>query len=162
MIEAHDLVWVLFASMFWASLAILFLEIIEAKGIVYLLRIPFPILAPAILIFSTIGAYALRANILDVYTMFGAGIAGFFMRRGDYSIPAVVMGVILGQIGENVFAQGMVMIDYDFLNFFTHPISGVLIAGGLATIAYNIFKHSRMYFSTYGLLDETTSRESGD
>ena len=40
--------------------------------------------------------------------------------------------------------------------------SGVLIAGGLVTIAYNIFKHSRMYFSTYGLLDETTSRESGD
>ena len=106
MVEAHDLVWVLFASMFWASLAILFLGIIEAKGIVHLLRIPFPILAPAILIFSTIGAYALRANILDVYTMFGAGIAGFFMRRGDYSIPAVVMGVILGQIGENVFAQG--------------------------------------------------------
>ena len=136
--------------------------LIMIEGIVHLLRIPFPILAPAILIFSTIGAYALRANILDVYTMFGAGIAGFFMRRGDYSIPAVVMGVILGQSGENVFAQALVMIDYDFLNFFTQPISGVLIAGGLATIAYNIFKHSRMYFSTYGLLDETTSRESGD
>ena len=127
-----------------------------------LLRIPFPILAPAILIFSTIGAYALRANILDVYSMFGAGIVGFFMRRGDYSIPAVVMGVILGQIGENVFSQAMVIIDYNFLNFFTQPISGVLITGGLATIAYNIFKHSRRYFSTYGHLDETTSRESGD
>ncbi len=162
MVEAHDLVWVLFASMFWASLAILFLGIIEAKGIVHLLRIPFPILAPAILIFSTIGAYALRGNILDVYSMFVAGIAGYFMRRGDYSIPAVVMGVILGQIGENVFSQAMVMIDYDFLNFFTQPISGVLITGGLATIAYNIFKHSRMYFSTYDRLDQTTSRDPGD
>ena len=162
MVEAHDLVWVLFASMFWASLAILFLGIVEAKGIVHLLRIPFPILAPAILIFSTIGAYALRANILDVYTMFGAGVAGFFMRRSDYSIPAVVMGVILGQIGENVFAQAMVMIDYNFLNFFTEPISAVLIGGGLATIAYNIFKHTRSYLATFGRLDETTAHEPGD
>jgi hypothetical protein len=72
------------------------------------------------------------------------------------------VAVILGQIGENVFTQGKVMIGYDFLNFFTQPISGVLIAGGLATIAFNIFKHSRMYFSIYSLLDETTSRESGD
>ena len=55
----------------------------------------------------------------------------------------------MGQIGENVFAQAMVMIDYDFLNFFTQPISGVLIAGGLATIAYNIFKHTRSYTRTY-------------
>ncbi len=162
MVEAHDLVWVLFASMFWASLAILFLGIVEAKGIVHLLRIPFPILAPAILIFSTIGAYALRANILDVYTMFGAGVAGFFMRRSDYSIPAVVMGVILGQIGENVFAQAMVMIDYNFLNFFTEPISAVLIGGGMATITYNIFKHTRSYLATFGRPDETTAREPGD
>ena len=117
---------------------------------------------PAISIFLIIGAYALRANILDVYTMFGARISGFFMRRGDYSILAVVMGVILGQIGENVFAQGMVMIDYDFLIFFTQPISGVLIPGGLATIAYNIFKHSRMYFATYGRVDQTTTHEPGD
>ena len=94
--------------------------------------------------------------------MFAAGIAGFFMRRGDYSIPAVVMGVILGQIGENVFSQAMVIIDYDFLNFFTQPISGVLITGGLVTIAYNIFKHSPAYLATYGRLDDTTSHEAGD
>ena len=72
------------------------------------------------------------------------------------------VAVILGQIGENVFAQAMVMIDYDFLNFFTQPISGVLITGGLATIAYNIFKHSRMYFATYGRVGQTTTHEPGD
>ena len=98
MVEAHDLVWILFASMFWASLAILFLGVVESKGIVHLLRIPFPVLGPGILLFSTIGAYALRSSIIDVYTMFIAGIVGYFLRRWDYSIPAVIMGVILGQI----------------------------------------------------------------
>jgi putative tricarboxylic transport membrane protein len=162
MTENHNLVWVLFVSMFWASLAILFLGIIEAKGIVHLLHVPFPILAPAILTFSTIGAYALRANIMDVYTMFVAGIAGFFMRRSDYSIPAVVMGVILGQIGENVFDQAMVMMDYNFLNFFQEPVAGTLIAMGLGTMVYNIFKHSRSYLATFGRADEKIAHTPGD
>ena len=142
MIEAHDLVWVLFASMFWASLAILFLGMAEAKTIVHLLRVPFPILAPTILVFSTIGAYSLRGNIIDVYTMFIAGVVGYFMRRGNYSVPALVMGVILGKLGENAFAQSMVMLDYNVLNFFTEPIPGVLISCSLLTVVYNIYKHS--------------------
>ena len=106
MVEAPELVWILFASMFWASLAILVLGMVEAKGIVHLLRIPFSMLAPGILVFSTIGAYALRGNIFDVYIMFVAGVVGYFLRRSDYSVPAIVMGVILGQIGENSMSPG--------------------------------------------------------
>ena len=153
MVEAHDQVWVLFASMFWASLAILFLGIVEAKGIVHLLRIPFPILAPCILIFATIGAYALRASIVDIYVMFAAGIAGFFMRRGDYSIPAVVMGVILGHIGENVFSQAMVMVDYSFLGFFDLGVSGAFMGGGVATVIYTIYRHTRSFVTELGRKD---------
>ena len=149
MIEAHELVWVLFASMFWASLAILLVGVVEAKGIVNLLRIPFPILAPTILIFATIGAFALRGNILDVYTMFIAGVLGFLMRKGDYSIPALVMGVILGQIGEDTFSRSMVLLDYNVFAFFTNPISGVLISAGLITIVMNIVKHRKLYGTYY-------------
>ena len=147
MIEAHDLVWVLFASMFWASLAILLVGVIEAKGIVNLLRIPFPILAPAILVFATIGAFALRSNIIDVYTMFAAGVIGFFMRRRDYSIPALVMGVILGQIGEDTFSRAMVLLDYNVFALFTKPISGVLVTAALITIAMNIRRYSKTFRS---------------
>ena len=148
MIEAHDLVWVLFVSMFWASLAILLLGVVEAKGIVNLLRIPFPILAPAILIFASIGAFALRGNIVDIYTMFIAGVIGFLMRRRDYSIPALVMGVILGQIGEDTFSRAMVILDYNVFALFTKPISGVLVAAGIITIVMNIVRH-RELFGTY-------------
>ena len=56
MVEAPDLVWILFASMFWASLAIFFLGMVESKTIVHLLRVPFTLLAPGIMDFSTIGA----------------------------------------------------------------------------------------------------------
>ena len=145
MIEAHDLVWILFASMFWASLAILLLGVIESKGIVHLLRIPFTLLAPAILIFSTIGAYALRDNIFDVYSMLIAGVAGYFLRRSDYSVPAIVMGVILGQIGENSLAQALTMLDDSFIGFFTEPISGVLCTAALLTILVGIIRRYRQF-----------------
>ncbi|HBK79423.1 MAG TPA: hypothetical protein DDZ83_07035 [Nitrospinae bacterium] len=161
MVEAHDLVWVLFASMFWASLAILFLGIVEAKGIVHLLRIPFPILAPCILIFATIGTYALRASIVDIYVMFAAGVVGFFMRRSDYSIPAVVMGVILGQIGENVFSQAMVMVDYSFLGFFDLGVSGAFVVGGIATVIFTVYRHTRTFVTGLGRKDGLRNAKPG-
>ena len=145
MIEARELVWILFASMFWASLAILLLGMVEAKSIVHLLRIPFTLLAPGILLFSTIGAYALRDNIFDVYSMFLAGIAGYFLRRSDYSIPAIVMGVILGQIGENSLSQAMSMLDHSFLGFFTNPISGVLCGLGILTVLLSIYRRWKKF-----------------
>ena len=121
------------------------LGVVEAKGIVHLLRIPFPILAPCILIFATIGTYALRASIVDVYVMFVAGVLGFLMRRSDYSIPAVVMGVILGQIGENVFVQAMVMVDYNFWGLFDLGVSGFCMISGVLTIGFLLYRHTRNF-----------------
>lgn len=148
MIEAHDLVWILFASIFWASLAILILGVIESKGIVHILRIPFPMIAPCILIFATIGTYALRASIVDVYVMFCAGVLGFVMRKTNYSIPAVVMGVILGQIGENVFSQAMVMVDYSVIGLFDSWVSGTFITGGLLSIIFLVRRRVLDFRST--------------
>ena len=146
MIEAHDLVWILFASMFWASLAILLLGYMESRTIVHLLKVPFPYLAPAILMFSTIGAYTLRDSIIDVAVMFVAGILGLFLRRLDYSVPAIVMGVILGKLGENSFVQGMVLVDYNILGFFASPVSAAFIVLGLLTILLSFVRRARSFF----------------
>jgi putative tricarboxylic transport membrane protein len=112
---------------------------------VHLLRIPFPVLAAVILVFSTIGAYALRDNIIDVYTMFIAGIAGYILRRSGYSMPGIVMGVVLGQLGENSFAQSMVILDYRFLGFFDEWVSGLLVTAGLLTVFWSIIRHLRLF-----------------
>jgi putative tricarboxylic transport membrane protein len=140
MILDRDLVWVLFSAMFWASCAILLLGLLESKLIVNLLRIPFAILGPAILFFSTIGAYSLRNNILDVWTIFVAGIAGYVLRRRGYALPAMVMGVILGQIGEEAFYQSMIMLDYDLVGYFRYPVAAVFMSLGLLTIAVNLYR----------------------
>lgn len=146
MVEAHDLVWILFSSMFWASVAILLLGVAESKTIVHLLRVPFTLLAPGILVFSTIGAYALRSNIFDVLTMFVAGIAGYFLRKSDYSVAAIVMGVILGKIGENSLAQALTILDFNYLGFFNEPVAAVLVIAGLLTVAWSLIRRARQYF----------------
>ena len=141
-INSPDLVWVVFAAMFFANLSIIFIGFLETKTIINLLRIPFQFLAPMILLLATVGAYAVRGLTIDVLVMFIAGVAGFFLRRSGYSVAGIVLGLILGKIGEQTFAQAMQMLFFDFTGFMDRPIAlGLLIAGFLTMLAsvYNAF-----------------------
>ena len=71
--------------------------------------------------------------------MFIAGIAAFLLRRTGYSIPGIVLGLILGKIGEQTFAQAMQMTAYDPITFISRPICAVLMIAGAATMIVNIY-----------------------
>ncbi|WP_299367739.1 tripartite tricarboxylate transporter permease [uncultured Tateyamaria sp.] len=135
-----DLIWVVFAAMFYANLSILIIGLVETKTILNLLKIPFQFLAPLILMLATIGAYISRGLVLDVMVMFIAGILGYLLRRSGFSIPGIVLGLILGQIGEQNFAQGMQMVHYDLGTYFSRPICAILIAAGAVTLFANIYR----------------------
>ena len=141
--NSPDLIWIVFAAMFYANLCIFFVGLLETKTILYLLKIPFQFLAPMILLLATIGSYIGRGLVLDVMVMFGAGIIGFLLRRSGYSIPGIVLGIILGKIGEQNFAQGMQMVHYDPVAYFSRPICALLIAAGAITLAFGIYKALR-------------------
>ena len=141
--NSPDLIWVVFSAMFYANLSILFIGLIETKTILYLLKIPFQFLAPMILMLASIGAYIGRGLVLDVIVMFIAGIAGFLLRRSGYSIPGIVLGLILGKIGEQNFAQGMQMVHYDLVTYFSRPICTILIIAGVLTLLKSL--HSAFY-----------------
>jgi putative tricarboxylic transport membrane protein len=143
LITSADLVWVTFAAMFFANLCILWLGWLQTKTVVHLLRIPFRLLAPAILVIATVGAYALRNLVLDVWVMYLAGIAGFFLRRSGYSIAGIVLGLILGQLGESSFVKSMQLLSYDPLRLFTRPIAAVLLTLAILTVAYNLYQALR-------------------
>ena len=126
--------------MFYANLSILFIGLIETKTILYLLKIPFQFLAPMILLLSSIGSYIGRGLVLDVMIMFGAGIIGFLLRRSGYSIPGIVLGIILGKIGEQNFAQGMQMVHYDIVEYLSRPICLLLIVAGFLTLLRGVYR----------------------
>ena len=76
---------------------------------------------------STIGAYAVRNLMIDVWVVCLAGIAGYFLRRSGYSVAGIVLGLILGGLGEANFVEWMQLMHYDALGFFEHPIAATLI-----------------------------------
>ena len=133
-----DLVWVTFSAMFFANICILILGWVQTKTVVHLLRIPFRRLAPAIMLIATIGAYALRNLVVDVWVMYLAGIAGYFLRKTGYSVAGIVLGLILGKLGESAFVKTMQILDYDFTGFLDRPISMFLLAAGVITIGFNV------------------------
>ncbi|MEM9442991.1 MAG: tripartite tricarboxylate transporter permease [Pseudomonadota bacterium] len=137
-ITSKELVWVVFAAMFFANIAILGLGYIQTKTVVHLLRIPFHLLAPAILLIATIGAYALRNLTVDIWVMYIAGIVGFLLRRSGYSVAGIVMGLILGSLGESSFTKSMQLLNYDPLALFGRPIAALLLTAAILTLMWNI------------------------
>jgi putative tricarboxylic transport membrane protein len=138
-INSADLVWVVFAAMFFANISIIFVGYLETKTIINLLRIPFQFLAPMILLLATVGAYAVRGLTIDVVVMFLAGVIGFFLRRSGYSVAGIVLGLILGKIGEQTFAQAMQMLHFEWSGYFDRPIALGLLLAGFATLGGSIY-----------------------
>jgi putative tricarboxylic transport membrane protein len=118
----------------------LLIGFVETKTILHLLKIPFHFLAPMILLLASIGSYIGRGLVLDVIVMFVAGLAGFLLRRSGYSIPGIVLGLILGKIGEQNFAQGMQMVHYDLVAYMSRPICFILIVAGALTLGTSVYR----------------------
>ena len=78
--------------------------------------------------------------IMLLILMFIAGIIGFLLRRSGYSIPGIVLGIILGKIGEQNFAQGMQMVHYDILEYLSRPICLLLIVAGFLTLLIGVYR----------------------
>jgi len=137
-ITSGDLVWVTFAAMFWANILILFLGWFQTKTVVHILRVPFRWLAPGILVLAIIGSYALRNLFVDVWIMFLAGAVGYMMRSTGYSAAGVVLGLILGGIGESAFGKSMQLLDYQILDLFGRPITAILLILSVVMVVFSI------------------------
>ena len=68
-----------------------------------------------------------------------AGVIGFFLRRSGYSVAGIVLGLILGKIGEQTFAQAMQMLYFEWSGFFSRPIALGLLIAGLLTLIGSIY-----------------------
>ncbi|WP_099867540.1 tripartite tricarboxylate transporter permease [Pararhizobium haloflavum] len=152
-INSSELVWITFAAMFWANLMIIVLGWVQTKTVVHILRVPFRWLAPGILVLAIVGAYALRNLFVDVWVMFLAGIAGYFLRSTGYSAAGVVLGLILGAIGESAFATSAQLLDYSILNFLSRPIAATLFILGVLTIVTSVINELRGADQPKALID---------
>lgn len=125
------LFWLIVGCLGFASIFLLVFGLTGIKMFTKIVEIPKGILMPLILILSVIGAFAIRNSLYDILWMFGFGIIGYFLKRFDYPVAPVVLGIILCTLFEDNYRRG-VMLEGSILgmlaSIFTSPISILLLA----------------------------------
>ncbi|MHA6730237.1 tripartite tricarboxylate transporter permease [Devosia sp. A369] len=130
--ERPDLFWGLIASMWVGNLMLVVLNLPLVGLWVRLLAVPYYMLFPAIIAFSTIGIYSIGANAFDVYTLTAFGLIGYFLMKTDCEPAPFLLGFILGPMLEEHLRRAMLVSRGDPTVFLTSPISAAFL--GLSAI----------------------------
>lgn len=125
--SSASLVWGLIASLYIGNIMLLVLNLPLVGLWVRLLAIPQPLLYGGILVFSTLGVYSLNNSTFDLILLLIVGLVGFIMRRYDYPVAPVIIGLILGRIAEAQFRRALSISQGDPSVFFMHPLSAALL-----------------------------------
>jgi putative tricarboxylic transport membrane protein len=132
--NSPELVWALIASLYIGNAMLLALNLPLIRLWVKILAIPRPLLYSAILVFATLGVYSLANSLVDVLIMYAIGVIGFFMRRYDFPIGPMILGVILGPLLEAHFRRALQISQGDISIFVTRPIAAVLFLAALGAL----------------------------
>jgi putative tricarboxylic transport membrane protein len=131
--ERPDLVWGLIASLFIANTMLLVLNLPLVGLWVRLLSIPQPWLYAGILVFATMGTIAAKPSVVELSMLAGFGVMGFLMRRFDYPVAPVVVGLILGPVAEAQLRRALQISLGDPMVLLQSPMSATLL--GVALLA---------------------------
>jgi putative tricarboxylic transport membrane protein len=130
-----ELVWTLIASLFVANVMLVVLNLPLVGLWARILKIPQPQLYAGILVFATIGTYGISNSVMDLVLLYGIGIIAMFMRRFDFPVAPVVIGMILGPMAEQAMRQALTISQGDWTTFVTRPVSLCILLVALLALA---------------------------
>jgi putative tricarboxylic transport membrane protein len=133
--EHPEVFWGTVTSMYIGNAFCLLLNLPLIGIWVKMLKVPYKILFPLILLFCLIGSYSLNNNPFDITVMLIFGVAGYLMRKFEYEGAPLVLGFILGPMMEQALRQTLLISQGRFAILFTRPISAVAMGLALALIA---------------------------
>ena len=122
-----DLFWGVISSMYIGNVMLLILNLPLIPVWVQVLKVPYRILFPLILLFCLIGAYSINNSSFDVLVMIIFGIVGYLFRKFDYEGAPLILAFVLGPMVELNLRQSLIVSKGNFLIFITRPISAVAI-----------------------------------
>ncbi len=132
--EKPDLVWGLIASLFIANTMLLVLNLPLVGLWVKLLAIPTPWLYAGIVVFATVGTVAAKPSVVELSMLAGFGVLGYLMRRYDFPIAPVVVGLILGPVAETQFRRALSISLGDPMVLVESPFAAILLAIAAAAL----------------------------
>ena len=133
-------VWGLIASLYAANFFAVIINIAFIPLFLWMLKMPFTVLAPMIFVLSLVGGFAPTQDMHDVWLMLVFGIGGYLMRKLDYPLAPAVLAIVLGPIAEPALRQSLLISGGDITVFFTRPIAGPITIIALLLILLPLFK----------------------
>jgi putative tricarboxylic transport membrane protein len=140
MIESPQFVYDVVAMMLIATIGIFIYGLVLTKLLVQVLRVPTTIIVPMLFVLCVVGTYALSSRLFDVWTMLLFGVLGYVLRKYQFPVAPLVLGIVLGDLMEKSLRRGLVLSDGDLLPFISRPISAVLFAAIVITVVLRIPK----------------------
>ena len=133
--QSPALFWGFIASMYVGNVILLVLNLPLVGLFVNLLRVPYPVLYPTILVCSILGVYAVNGSAVDVWIMLATGVLGYALRKLDFETAPIVLGLVLAPMMELSLRQSLAMSDGHYGILLTRPISATLLAAGAILLA---------------------------
>jgi putative tricarboxylic transport membrane protein len=135
LIKDHpDLFWGTVTSMYLGNAMLLVLNLPLIGLWIRILKVPYPVLFPMILLFCLIGVYSLNNNVGEIGLMLFFGGVGYLLKKFGYETPPLVLALVLGPLMENALRQSLSMSNGSAEIFFTRPISLVIMVLALALL----------------------------
>ena len=131
-IEQKDFVWGLIASMYLGNLVGLVVVLTTVPWWAAILRIPFSVIAPVIVVICAIGAYTVHSSMFDVVMMMVFGVMGYFFKKLKYPLAPLVLALVLGDMAEASFRQSMLLSQGSLAIFWSNGLVGSIT--GLALL----------------------------
>ncbi|HKA42712.1 MAG TPA: tripartite tricarboxylate transporter permease [Burkholderiales bacterium] len=137
-VEQKDFVWGLIASMYLGNIAGLIVVLTMVPFFAAILRIPFSIIAPIIVVICAIGAFTVKNNMFDVWLMVVFGVVGYVFKKLDYPLAPMVLALVLGDMAESAFRQAMLISQGNLAVFWSNWLVGSLTTLALVLLFWPV------------------------
>jgi TctA family transporter len=132
----HDFVWGLIASMYLANVVAVVLVLATVPLFASILRIPFSIIGPLIIVTCLTGAYTVGRDLFDVVVALGFGVVGYVFKKLDYPVAPLILAMVLGDRAEVAFRQSMLLGGGSLTVFWNNGISATLTTLAILIAVY--------------------------
>ena len=135
-VEKKEFVWGLIASMYLGNIVGLLVVLTTVPWWAAILRIPFAIIAPVIVVICAIGAYTVHNNIFDVVMMLVFGVVGYVFKKLKYPLAPLVLALVLGDMAETAFRQSMLLSGGKVSIFWSNGLVGSIVTLALVILSW--------------------------
>ncbi len=141
--DQPEFVWGLIGSFYVSNLFAVIVNLSFIPLFIWMLRMPFTVLAPLIFVLSIVGGYAATRSMHDLWLMLGFGLGAFALRKLDYPLAPAVLAIVLGPIAEPTLRQSLLLSSGDPMIFLNRPIAGPITVVAIFLILLPLFNWLR-------------------